>query len=227
MEENKITAADVAHLIDASVNADTAVQTAIESAATALSVAAVATFEAITSGVKPADIAALTFGTNKDTVARLAIVGQFLMLEDNYTGPNTVDTTAASVGAIGKAHYVRSVVIKAIKAKVSIKDIRAAVTGTQRDAMKALKALLAPAADPTEPEGNDDTPESEVLGIDFAMACRAAVRAIETAMSAMPDTADMEDTAAVLAIADAVALLSRTFAAVPVAEVAAVEAVAV
>lgn len=218
--------AECAALINASVAADATLADAIKLAAESLTSASLATFNALTQGIKPTDIASATMGTNKDTVARLGIVGQLLNLEGEYS-LTEVDSGASAVGAISVAHYVRSLILKLIRKSgdrpaVGLPAIRSAITaaGTQSGAVKALQGMLKATATETESDGEgsdgDGDGDSEVeLLDDFARACVAAITWIESAMACKPLSASGDDLARVLAVSDAAAMLSRTFSAIP------------
>lgn len=195
METTTYTAETVATLIVAANTADSNLERAMEVAATALTSAAVATYNAITSGVKATAIAEHTLGANKDTIGRLAIVGQFLTLE------GTVEPEGTST-----AHFVRAMILKHIGAGVSIKVIRAAVTEstTQPQALQALANIGKPAKVVTPP-----APELDA----FQSALAQASALILSASNMLPLIASEDDSASVQSLTDAVALFANAFAA--------------
>ena len=112
-------AQDVAEIIVESINADKAYDSARTNASDALSLAASEVYTALASKAVTATAIAAALGKNgnKDTVARLDIVGQFLALNGEWF-PND---------AISPAHAFRTMVVKAVKAGTGLGDIRGAI----------------------------------------------------------------------------------------------------
>src|SRR5262245_60057554 len=110
------TASTVAALINEADNADDALVAAQATAGDRLTAAALATFEALTNKVSARDIAAQLNRGNKDTVSRLAIVGQVFTLEGEYQPEG-----------ISPAHVVRSLVNACVAAKVGLPAMRTAL----------------------------------------------------------------------------------------------------
>lgn len=152
-----ITAADVVATITAADRADEALAGARVVAADALTTAAITAHAALQAKITLRSISdeakAQGVALSKDTVSRLAVVGQIIVAH-----PDMV----AGEGEISLAHTLRRAVVTAVNAGVSLADIRTA--GEANDPVAAIAALIVPKKAPAAPSNDGGEGEGEGEG---------------------------------------------------------------
>jgi hypothetical protein len=195
--------------INAADIADATLAEAMVAAGVALQNAASHTYTAITEHkVKAVDIAAHLKQGNKDTVARLAIVGQAIMMEAGDFAPE----------AVSNAHFFRTLVNKCVSSRVGLPAMRSAISASadQASAASALSGLCTPAkavtADEDEDEDGANEDEDGVILPDYQRLLAAAAALIQEAISCTPLAVTDDDTACLQSLADVCSLAGSALA---------------
>ena len=208
------------HLIVANENAELAFEKAAETFASSYETAALATFDAVHNKKIEAKIigaaivaASAAQGVTRSapsapTIAKLAEVGRFLLLEGTYN-------PALNSKGRNAADAFMYLINRADNNKVGIVAVRNAIIGSanKAEALKAVGALGKVTETEVVTDENGNEVEVEIVESAFDKAVASAVKAIAKALKALPEGITEAQVEAAAALASEAALLSIAAAA--------------
>ena len=184
---------------------DIALQNAATATFTALFGEVKYTVQALADAVKADAEANGTKAVGKTQLQKYAEAGRFFSLKGGW---NPAGDTPETV----KAARVRTLIEQAYNATKGITKVRAAIVGTQGEAIKALKALIEDAA-VIEEDDDDATTEAPVAeaeeAVSFDDTLAALKQAVDAAFAALPEESTKEQVQDIYTLVADIQLLAQ------------------